>query len=351
MIIDCHGHYTTAPKGLKGFRDWQLAMLEDPGHAGPDPGMAASDDEIRDSLEKNQVRIQRGRGVDLTLFSPRAGGMAHHVGDFRTSEAWTRHCNDLVHRATLLYPDSFAGVCQLPQSPGADPARCIPELVRCVEELGFVGCNLNPDPSDGYWTGRPLTDRQWYPLYEKMVELDVPAMVHTSCSCNPNFHFTGAHYINGDTTAFMQFIEGDLFRDFPTLKFVIPHGGGAVPYHWGRYRGLAQNMGRPPLETLLENVFFDTCVYHQPGIELLLRVVPPENVLFASEIIGAVKGVDPRTGHNYDDTKRYIDAVRDLDPGVRAAIMGGNALRVYGRLRRRLQEQGRLPASDRPAES
>ena len=54
-------------------------------------------------------------------------------------------------------------------------------------------------------------------------------MVHVSASCNPNFHGTGAHYINGDTTAFMQFITADLFKDFPALKFIIPHGGGAVP--------------------------------------------------------------------------------------------------------------------------
>lgn len=345
MIIDCHGHYTTAPKALSQFRAWQMDRLKNPDRLQPDPGVAVSDDEIRDTLENNQIRIQRERGVDLTLFSPRAGGMAHHVGDAKTSEAWTRHCNDLIHRAVMLYPDKLAGVCQLPQSPGVSPANCIPELVRCVEELGFVGCNINPDPTDGYWTDPPLTHRHWYPLFEKMVELDVPAMVHTSCSCNPNFHFTGAHYLNGDTTAFMQFIESDLFRDFPTLKFIIPHGGGAVPYHWGRYRGLAQNMGRPPLETLMNNVFFDTCVYHQPGIELLLRVVPPDNILFASEIIGAVKGVDPQTGFNYDDTKRYIDAVQWLEPEVREKVLGGNALRVYSRLRSRLKAQGRLPAS------
>ena len=66
-----------------------------------------------------------------------------------------------------------------------------------------------------------------------MVELDVPAMVHVSSSCNPNFHATGAHYINADTTAFMQFIQRDLFKDFPTLRFIIPHGGGAVPYPLG----------------------------------------------------------------------------------------------------------------------
>ena len=227
-------------------------------------------------------------------------------------------------------------MCQLPQSPGVSPAHCIPELVRCIEELGFVGCNLNPDPSDGYWTGPPLTDRSWYSLYEKMVELDVPAMVHVSTSCNPNFHHTGAHYINGDTTAFMQLIQGDLFRDFPTLRFIIPHGGGAVPYHWGRYRGLAQDMERPPLAELLKNVFFDTCVYHQPGVELLLKVIPTENVLFASEIVGAVKGVDPDTGFNYDDTKRYIDAIDWISAEQRTKIYSANALKVYPRLGKHL---------------
>ena len=236
-----------------------------------------------------------------------------------------------------MFPDQLAPVCQLPQSPGVGLANCVDELTRCVEELGFVGCNVNPDPSDGYWTDPPMTQRHWYPLFERMVELDVPGMVHVSCSCNPNFHHTGAHYLNGDTTAFMQFIQADLFKDFPTLRFIIPHGGGAVPYHWGRYRGLAQQLGRPPLEELMDNVFFDTCVYHRPGVELLLEVVPPDNVLFASEIIGAVKGIDPRTGFHYDDTKRYIDQVEWLAPEHRAKVLGENALRVYPRLAQRLE--------------
>jgi 4-oxalmesaconate hydratase len=243
-------------------------------------------------------------------------------------------CNDLVYRCCRLYPKNFVPVCQLPQSPGVPPANCIPELERCVNELGFVACNLNPDPSGGRWTDPPLTDRWWYPLYEKMVELDVPAMVHVSSSCNPNFHATGAHYINADTTAFMQFITSDLFRDFPTLRFVIPHGGGAVPYHWGRYRGIAQDMKRPPLkELVLNNVFFDTCVYHQAGIDLLLRVIPVENILFASEMVGAVRGIDPETGHHYDDTRRYIEGNGSLSAADRRKIFEDNARRVYPRWR------------------
>jgi len=336
MIIDVHGHYTTAPPGEKAYRRWQLENLDNPTKG----AMAISDDEIRETLERGQLKFQRERGTDLVLFSPTAGGMEHHVGGPKVSLYWSQSRNELIHRVCELYPKNFAGVCQLPQSPGVPPSNCIEELERCVTQFGFVACNLNPDPSDGYWTDPPLTDRWWYPLYEKMVELRVPAMVHVSSSCNPNFHGTGAHYLNGDTTAFMQFLLSDLFKDFPTLTFVIPHGGGAVPYHWGRYRGIAQDMGRPPLEELLKNVYFDTCVYSYAGTELLIRQVGADNVVFASEMIGAVKGVDPRSGHYYDDTKRYLDAIEWLSEADKAKIFEGNALRAYLRLAGRLEQVG-----------
>jgi 4-oxalmesaconate hydratase len=330
LIIDCHGHYTTVPRKLHAWRERQLAEPAAPPTAA---SLQISDDEIRTSIVDGQLKRLRERGSDMLLFSPIAGQMAHHLGTARQSAAWASLNNDLIHRVCRLFPEAFVGVCQLPQSPGVSPASCIAELKRSVLELGCVGCNLNPDPSGGYWTDPPLTDRSWYPLYETMVELDVPAMVHVSASCNPCFHHTGAHYLNGDTTAFMQFLTSRLFDDFPTLRFVIPHGGGAVPYHWGRYRGLAQDMGLKPLEeVLLKNVFFDTCVYHQPGIDLLTKVVPVDNILFGSEMIGAVKGIDPRSGHHYDDTKRYVDAAPIADSD-RARIFEANTQRVYPRLK------------------
>ncbi|MFI9788936.1 amidohydrolase family protein [Kitasatospora sp. NPDC051984] len=342
MIIDCHGHFTTAPPQLAAWRERQLAALDSPSDA-PDPaGLLISDDDLRAAIEPNQLRLMDERGTDLTVFSPRASFMAHHLGDFAVSAAWARICNDLVHRVSTLYPRRFAMGAMLPQSPGVDPATCLPELRRAVEELGAVSVNLNPDPSGGRWTAPPLTDRSWYPLYEALVEYDVPAMIHVSTSCNPAFHTTGAHYLNADTTAFMQLLQGDLFADFPTLRFVVPHGGGAVPYHWGRFRGLAQALGGPRPEDLLgRNVFFDTCVYHRPGIDLLTSVVPSEGVLFASEMIGAVRGIDPLTGHHFDDTRRYVDATDRLSDEQRAAVYAGNALRVHPRLAARLAASGR----------
>ena len=342
MIIDCHGHYTTAPDELGKYRDAQEAALEkDPLEVGERGVVDISDQQIRDSLEGAQLKLQKERGTDLTIFSPRASWMGHHIGNEHTSKFWSEHCNDLIYRITNLYPENFVGVCQLPQSPATGLETSVTELHRCVVELDFIGCNLNLDPSGGSFSSPPLGDRYWYPIYEKMVELSVPAMIHVSASCNTAFHTTGSYYLSADTTAFMQLLTSDLFTDFPTLKLIIPHGGGAVPFHWGRFRGLADMLGRPPLdELLMNNVYFDTCVYHQPGIDLLLDVIPTKNILFASEMVGAVRGIDPETGQYFDDTKRYIDANNKLSDAEKNLIFSDNTMQVYPRLKARLSHAG-----------
>jgi len=341
MIIDCHGHYTTAPKALEEWRNKQIANLANP-ELGPKVSeLKISDDELRESIEINQLAKMKERGNDLTIFSPRASFMAHHIGDFKTSTTWAAICNELCFRVSQLFPNNFVGAAMLPQSPGVDPKTCIPELEKCIKEYDFVGINLNPDPSGGHWRAPPLSNEYWYPIYEKMVEYDIPATIHVSTSCNDCFHTTGAHYLNADTTAFMQCLNSDLFKDFPTLKFLIPHGGGAVPYHWGRFRGLAQALKKPLLsEHLLKNIYFDTCVYHQAGIDLLTKVIPIKNILFGSEMIGAVRGIDPETGFYYDDTKRYIENSAHLSETDRKQIYEGNARKLFSRLDQKLKAKG-----------
>lgn len=337
MIIDCHGHYTTTPKALKDWRAAQIANLNTPELGPKVSDLKISDDEIRESIENNQLARMRERGIDVTIFSPQASAMAHHLGDFNTSATWAALCNELCYRVTQLFPNNFVGAAMLPQSPGVDISTCIPEMRKCISEYGFVGINLNPDPSGGYWRDPPLSHPQWHPIYEEMIALDVPALIHVSTSCNECFHSVGAHYLNADTTAFMQCLTSDLFAQFPALRFVIPHGGGAVPYHWGRFRGLAKDMNIPDInQKLLNNIYFDTCVYHQPGINLLTEVIPVKNILFASETFGAVKGIDPDTGFYFDDTRRYLNAVDSLSNQEKAMIFEGNARKVFSRINNRI---------------
>ena len=150
MIIDCHGHFTTAPKALEDWRKRQIDNLQTPA-LGPKPDeLRISDDELADAIRANQLRLMRERGSDLTIFSPRASFMAHHIGSFETSATWAAICNTLCHRVAQLFPEHFVGAAMLPQSPGVDIATCIPELERCIVDYGFVGVNLPPDPSGGH---------------------------------------------------------------------------------------------------------------------------------------------------------------------------------------------------------
>jgi 4-oxalmesaconate hydratase len=330
MIVDCHGHHTTVPAAHAHWRQLQLRAFDEGTRVSPYP--VISDDEIREPLEESQLRLIRERGTDLTLFSPRASAMGHHLGDVAVSQRWADACNNLIKRVVDLYPDHYLGVCQLPQAAGVPVEAAAAELDRCVTELGFVGCILNPDPSGGYWTAPPLTDPYWYPLYERLAALDVPAMIHPSASANPAFQGTGDHYLNADTTAFMQLVQGSLFQRFPTLRLILPHGGGAVPFHWGRFRGLADMLAQPPItDNVLPNVFFDTCVYHQAGIDLLFAVIDHDHILFGSEMVGAVRGIDPTTGFYFDDTRRYVDAL-NLDDDDAEKVYAANACRVFPRL-------------------
>src|ERR1700750_1970712 len=127
MIIDIHGHYTTEPQPLLTFRDKQLAGLADPMRKPATNELNISDDDLVKSVQP-QLKLQKERGSDLTIFSPRAAGMAHHVGTEATSQTWTRISNDLIHRISTLLPDNFAAVGQLPQFPGVSPKNCLAEI-------------------------------------------------------------------------------------------------------------------------------------------------------------------------------------------------------------------------------
>jgi 4-oxalmesaconate hydratase len=181
-------------------------------------------------------------------------------------------------------------------------------------------------------------------LYEKLVELDATAMVHASATCNPAFHTTGSHYLNVDATAFLQLLESRVFRDFPTLKLVISHGGGNVPYQAARYRALCLMNKWTPFEEFVRRLYFDTTVYDEQAMNLLLNVVGVDNVMFASEMLGGVTTQDPSTGRMFDDNKPCIDALGWLTETDRQKIFEGNVRKAYPRLDAALAARAAAPA-------
>lgn len=328
MIIDTHAHYTTAPPQLDAYRARQLGSMNRPS-LGKAPKI--SDDEIVVSLEGHLKRMDQ-MGIDRMIFSPRASGMGHEIGDARVSLYWTKVNNDLIKRVCDLLPDRFVPAAQLPQSPGVSPASCVEELTRCVEELGFVGCNVNPDVSGG---GQPFTpaisDEWWYPLWEAMVELDVPGLVHASSTVNPALHLNGSHYTSSDAAVTFELCWSDLYDVFPHLKLIVPHGGGSMPFNWNRHRALHTLQGKAPFEERVKNVYFDTALYDRDSMEMLIRKVGADNVLYAAEPFGTAKAVDPETGRLFDDTVSFVTEIEWLSEDDKHKIFSGNARRLYSR--------------------
>lgn len=199
MIVDVHGHFTTAPAALDAYRGRQLGSLNKPARG----QLVISNDELAASL-RPVIRQMDHRGIDVLFLSPRAAGMGHDLGDERVSRYWTEINNDLIARACGVHPGRLVPVCQLPQSPGIPVDRLHAELDRCAS-MGFVGCLLNPDVSGGLLPFTPsLGDRWWYPLWEKLAELEMPAMIHASATRNPALHLNGSHYIAQDHAAVVE---------------------------------------------------------------------------------------------------------------------------------------------------
>lgn len=326
MIIDVHGHYTTAPPQLDAYRGKQLAELNRPKRG----KLAISDEEIAFSLQ-GQLKQMAHMGIDRIIFSPRGSGMGHEIGNELVSRYWTETCNDLIARVCSLYPDKFVPVCALPQSPGVSPSNCVAELERCVTQFGFVGCNINPDVAGG---GQPFTprlgDEWWNPLWEKMVELDVPGMIHGTSTCDPARHLNGSHYIMVDVMAVYELCASDIFERYPTLKLIVPHGGGAAPYQWNRHRAL-QAGARRPFEDVIKHLYFDSAIYDRDSFEMLIRKMGVDNVLFATEMFGTAKQIDSQTGTTFDNTVDFVKSIEWLTSEDRYKIFEGNARKVFNR--------------------
>jgi 4-oxalmesaconate hydratase len=327
MIIDVHAHYTQAPAQLDAYRGRQLSNLNRPVKG----GISVSDEQIIQSVQKN-LKQMSDKNLDRLVFSPRASGMGHDFGSELISRYWTEINNDLIGRVCKMFPDKFVPCCQLPQTPGVSPKNCGEELERCVKELGFAACNINPDVSGGVAPLTPsLGEEWWYPLWEKMVDLDVPGMIHASTTLNPALHILGSHYTNQHNAAVVELCNSRVYDDFPTLKLIIPHGGGAVPYQFNRHRALHCREGRKPFEEVVKHIYFDMAIYDKESMELLIKKIGADNVVFSTEMLGTAMAVDPKTGRYFDDTVGMVKSIEWLTDEDHYKIFEGNARKLYSR--------------------
>ena len=331
MIIDIHGH-VVAPAELYAYKSNLLA-----GRGAHGKGRLRIDDEkLKNAVWSGggepirHVDCLKAVGTDLQLISPRPYQMMHSEKPERIVRWYTEVTNNVIAQLCRIYPTVFRGVAGLPQNAGVSPKNCLEELERCVKELGFVGCLLNPDPNEGEGTPPPgLGDEYWYPLYEKLVELDVPALVHAASSRSQRELYS-LHFINEESTAIMSLLNSRVFSDFPTLKLVISHGGGAIPYQIGRFRaGRGRHGGAESFDDGLRRLYFDTCLYSKEALELLFKVVGTDRCMFGTECPGTGTVPDPQTGRSMDDLKPLIESIPWLSEGDRNKIFEETPRKVY----------------------
>ena len=323
MIIDIHGH-TVAPPEVYKFQSQLLGSRGNPFDKAP----KISDESINKEL-LNHIGKLKKVGTDLQLISPRPYLAMHSIKPTSVVHIWTEFINNIIAQQVKLQPDYFRGVAGLPQSPGVDIKECIPELKRCITELGFVGAQLNPDPMEGgYPTPPGLGDEYWYPLYEALVELDVPILIHSAGCCSPRESYT-LHFINEESIAIISLLESNVFKDFPDLKVVVSHTGGAIPFHMGRFRAWRHRTNAEDFDTDLKKLYFDTVNYSKEALELAFKVIGSDNLLFGTENPGTGSVVDPETGRTFDDLKPVIDSIEFLTEEDRYKVYEGNAHKLY----------------------
>lgn len=329
MIIDAHAHLV-APNALYVYK----ANLHANGGAHGKGGPGISDDQLRASAEEN-VAIMDSVGTDVQLLSPRPYMLMHSERPPKIVRWWCEENNDLIARTVQLFPERFRGVAALPQSPYTDPVTWLDEVDRCVGDNGFVGVLLNPDPFEGAGASPPLGDPYWYPVYEKLCELDVPALIH-SAGCRSDRESYSEHFVTEESIAVLSLTKTRVFLDFPDLKIVVSHGGGSVPYQIGRWRAARQHsrLGaadqlREPFEDSLRRLWFDTVLHEKASLELLFKVVGPDRCLFGTEKPGSGTAKDPASGRDFDDLKATIDEIDWLSDEDRARIFEGNARSLY----------------------
>ena len=328
MIIDCHGH-VSAPAELWAYK---ASLLSHRGAHGRGR-VNVSDEDIRRAANKKEMApmghldMLHSHGTDRQLISPRPFQMMASAKPARAVHWFTEETNIIIHRQMQLFPDLFFGVCGLPQVAGEPIENVLPELERCVS-LGFKGCLLNPDPYENSGAEAPgLGDRYWYPLYEKLCDLGVPAHIHATGSHSERTPYT-LHFVNEETIAVYNLVNSDVFSDFPDLKVVVSHGGGAIPYQIGRFEAASLNAPRRFSEGL-RNLYFDTVLYSEGALRLLIETVGADRCLFGAECPGVGSKIDPRTGRTMDHIAPTIAGFDWLSEADKALIFEGNARRLF----------------------
>lgn len=327
--IDIHAHY---------FPQAYLAVLEDHGYPpetvyssanprGPAAQPGTRTNKLRDRAFvdlDSRIAAMNGQGMAVQALSVPPPDVFARDGELFIRLA--RAFNDAASDAHLAHPDRLVALASLPVH---DPGAALDELERASALPGIRGVCLGTRFAE-----RDLSDRAFFPLYERIAALRLPIFLHYAplCMIGMNDRLTQFHLSNliGNTTetaiAAGHLIFGGVLDAFPALEVCLPHSGGVFPILVGRFdrgyqtRPECRHLPRPPSE-YLRRFTYDTVCHNGKILEFLVRLVGADRVVVGSDYCFDMGSERPL---------EIVERADGLSAAERDGILGGNAARLLG---------------------
>ena len=228
--------------------------------------------------------------------------------------------NDAISEAHRRHPDRFVGFACLPFQ---NSHLALRELERVAKLPGIRGIYMATAVRD-----RELSDRSFFPAYERIADLGLPIFLHPMMINNERLkHYYLINLLGNpfDTAiAAAHFIFGGVLDAFPKLEVSLPHAGGALPILCGRLdrgfeiRSESKTIARPPSE-YLKRFTYDTISYAAPIMDYLVGLVGADRIMMGSDYCFDIA---------YNDPVKIVQGMKTLDEKQRQQILWGNAARL-----------------------
>jgi predicted TIM-barrel fold metal-dependent hydrolase len=320
-VLDVHGHISTPPEFFAHAAFLMAANSAARPLTIPDERLAAS--------QEAHLKVLDERRVDVQLVGPRPFAQflwaRPHV-----QAAWARATNDTIARAVQMHPDRLVGMAHLPQNSEIETSNCVAELERCVQELGFVGAYVDPDPGGNQQTPG-MHESYWFPLYEAAQRLNVALMVHPTGTFDRRVEVLPHNYqiasVVEEYIATQILSRTDVFDRFPDLRVIVCHCGGSLD----RWIKTDPHLGQRDVS---RNLYFDTCAHDEGFLSAAFRQRGVDQMLFGTEAPGSGGAKRPETGRSADDLVPVIAGLPELSEGDKIKVFNTNAKRVFPQLER-----------------
>ena len=326
-VLDVHGHVSHPFGGMGRMMMFMQAVDSPMPSPIGTPGAAEAglgEEDFAVTVDRHVAQLD-DRGIERQVIGPRPFLMLGFTGE-HLQPAWTRLVNDAIHQQCQMYPDRFIGAAQLPQNAHAeDTTHCLEELNRCVDEYGFQGVYVSPDP-EGKRNSPGMHETYWDPIYQACQQRGLPIIVHgTNCNdrrFEPVPHSYQLGFVSEQYWANQILSHSDVFERFPDLKVIICHCGGALDRWIPNDPHLSQ-------KDLSSNLFFDTCAHDEPYLECAIKQRTPDRMCFGSEVPGSGGALREGSGRPADDLVPIIGGFDFLSEKDKKTIFHDNPLRLF----------------------